>query len=283
MIAIIGATGNIGTAVLDALDHRSIGATLLVRDPRRLSQRNTSAHQVRTADLRQPSTLAAGLEGCTSLMCITADSPDQADLEGNAYQAAKVAGVTKIVKLSAQSAALQPPASFGRVHQPAEQAALDTGVASLMVRPVFFTQTLLTMADSIKGGKLIYPSGKGRIAFVDIRDVADVLIAGALDEGRTGTATLSGPEAFTMGEIAQQLGSVTHHKVRHISPPAFIAKRALPKLAGVSKWTAEMIVELASAQKTGAQAGVTHDVEQITGHQARSVGAFLSEYARVFA
>jgi uncharacterized protein YbjT (DUF2867 family) len=138
------------------------------------------------------------------------------------------------------------------------------------------------MAQSIKSGKLIYPSGKGRIAFVDIRDVADVLVAGALDDSRVGTATLTGPEAFTMGQIAEQLAGVTHHKVRHISPPAFIARRALPKLAGVSKWTAEMIVELASAQKSGAQATVTNDVEQITGHQARRVGAFLNEHAHVF-
>jgi uncharacterized protein YbjT (DUF2867 family) len=282
MIGIIGATGNIGTAVLDELDRRDIGATLIVRDPQRLAGRNTGAHTIRAGDLRDPASLRSGLEGCTSLICITADSVEQSDLERNAYQAAAAAGASKIVKLSAQSAALQPPASFGRVHQPAEKAALDTGLATLMVRPVFFAQTLMSMADSIKGGKLIYPSGKGRIAFVDIRDVADVLVTGALDESRVGTATLTGPEAFTMGEIAQQLAGVTGHKVRHISPPAFIAKRALPKLAGVSKWTAEMIVELASAQKSGAQATVTEDVAQITGHQARSVGAFLSEHARMF-
>jgi uncharacterized protein YbjT (DUF2867 family) len=270
VIAVIGATGTVGRHVVDAL---SAPATVLVRSPERV---RAAGHVVVRADLDDVASLRGALAGCHTLVAITPDRPDQARVEIAAFEAAASVGVQRIVKLSAQSAGLDPPLSFGRQHAEAERWLERSVMSSTSVRPVFFMQSLLFFADSVKAGRLIYPAGKGRVAFVDARDVAALLVRAAEDASMPRSVTITGPEAVSFADVAARMSSLVGRRVRHISPPAFVARRALPKLAGVPPWQARMIVELASAQRAGAQS-------EVSGGAARTLDAFLGEHRSAFA
>jgi uncharacterized protein YbjT (DUF2867 family) len=284
VIAVIGASGQVGRLVVAALEEPAV---LVTRQPDALQTELACArpgveHRVAGADLADPASIEAALAGCDTLICIPADGPDQVRHETGAYASAKRAGVERVVKLSAQSAGLSPPVSFGRQHAQTEAVLAAEGVDAVVVRPVFFAQNLLAMAPTIRKGRLIYPAGRGAVAFVDARDVAAVLAAAALDRRISGTLTLTGPEPLTFQEVANLLGAVTGRRVRHLSPPAAIARRVLPKMAGLPPPIAQLVVELAQAQKAGLQASVSGDVEAVLGRPAGSVRSFVADHADRF-
>jgi uncharacterized protein YbjT (DUF2867 family) len=279
MIALLGATGTVGSLIVERLTEP---ATLVTRDPAKLTAATIKGHRVTQADITDPTSLRSAFANADTVICISSDSAEQSKHEIAAMRAAEAAGVKRFVKLSAQSAAMSPPVSFGREHAVTEQALASSSMETVSVRPVFFAQSLLFFADSVKTGKLIYPAGKGAVAFVDARDIADVMVRAATDPTINGPLTLTGPEAFTFRQVADKLGAALTRKVRHISPPGFVARKALPKLAGVSPWQAGMIVELAQAQKAGGQSTISGDVQRILNRAPRTLDNFLTDHLAAF-
>jgi uncharacterized protein YbjT (DUF2867 family) len=279
MIALFGATGTVGSLIVERLTEPAV---LITRDPSKLSAATNAGHRIAQADITGPVSLRNAFADVDTVICISSDSAEQSKHEVAAMRAAEAAGVKRFVKLSAQSAAMSPPVSFGREHAATEQALASSSMETVSVRPVFFAQSLLFFADSVKTGKLVYPTGKGAVAFVDARDIADVMVRAATDSTVTGPLTLTGPQAFTFREVADKLGTALVRKVRHISPPGFVARKALPKLAGVSPWQAGMIVELAQAQKAGGQSTISGDVERILNRPPRSIDTFLADHIAAF-
>jgi uncharacterized protein YbjT (DUF2867 family) len=149
---------------------------------------------------------------------------------------------------------------------------------------VFFMQSLLLMADTIRTGKLIAATGKGEVAFVDVRDVADacarVLAQPASHDGRI--YTLTGARALSFAAVAELLSSATGQRVRHISPPRLLARIVLPWASGMPRWLSNMVVDLMGALADGAQSIPSDAVRTITGHEPRTIEAFITEQRASF-
>ena len=276
-ILVCGATGQVGAAVgrqLDALGADWVG----------LSRKPSKDARFRQADFADTTSLPGALKGIEVVFLACSDDPHQDALEINMINACRAHGVRHVVKLSAQSAGLQPPVSFGRLHAKAEQALRDSGMTWTFLRPVFFTQSLLFFADSIKGGKLIAATGKGKVAWVDVRDVAEaaasVLTQPAAHSGQV--YTLTGGAAHSFAEVTQMLATATGKPVKHISPPGWFAKLVLPLASGMPRWQSNMAVELMAAISRGAQETVSSDASRFLKQAPRSVKAFVQEGRSAF-
>ena len=276
-ILVCGATGQVGAAVCHQLD--ALGAAWVG-----LSRKSSKDARFRQADFGDSASLPAALRGIEVVFLACSDDPNQDALEINLINACRSNGVRHVVKLSAQSAGLQPPVSFGRLHARAEQALRDSGMAWTFLRPVFFTQSLLFFADSIKGGKLIAATGKGKVAWVDVRDVAEAAVAAltnpAAHAGKV--YTLTGGAAHSFAEVTQMLSTVTGKPVKHISPPAWFAKLVLPLASGMPRWQSNMAVELMAAISRGAQETVSSDAARFLKQAPRGVQAFVQESRSAF-
>ncbi len=88
MIALIGATGRIGRHVADRLAEDGVEVRALVRDPRAAAL----PVPVVTADLSDPPSVHAALEGAQRLLLITPHGPAQEELEATAIDAAAATG-----------------------------------------------------------------------------------------------------------------------------------------------------------------------------------------------
>jgi uncharacterized protein YbjT (DUF2867 family) len=276
-VLVCGATGQVGVLLRSALD--SAGVSWLG-----LSRRAPASERWRQADFEQPETLGPALDGVGTVFLASSDHPRQDELEIAMIQACRARGIERVVKLSAQSAGLEPPASFGVLHARVERALRESGMAWSVLRPVFFMQSLLFMADSIRGGKLIAATGKGEVAFIDIRDIADVA-ASVLANPSTHDGqihTLTGPRALNFAALAELLSSATGHPVRHISPPRVLARLVLPWASGMPRWRSNLVVDLMTAIAGGAQSVPTDAVRQITGHPPRTIEAFIAEQRAQF-
>ena len=278
-----GATGRLGTEVVHAAVERGLPICALVRPTSDVATLRALDVPVVTGDLTRPGTLTPAVEGADVVLLLTGDSPTQARLERALVTAAVRAGVPRAVKVSAHSAGLDPPVGFGRAHRESEDALRASGLAWSVLRPTFFMQSLLLLADAVRRGVLVLPTGRGRVAMVDRRDVADAVVVALADARHDGRVhTLTGPAAPTLAEVARVLSAVRGRRVRHVSPPRAVARALLPMSAGLSRWEARMAVDLFDALRQDAQATVTGDVARLTGRPPRGLATFVSEAATAF-
>jgi uncharacterized protein YbjT (DUF2867 family) len=278
-VLVCGAAGQIGSLLRAALDGAGVPWIGLSRRPPA-----GAGAQWRAADFERRSSLDPALDGVGTVFLASSDHPRQDQLEIAMIDACRSRGIKRVVKLSAQSAGHDPPVSFGVLHARAEQALRESGMAWTLLRPVFFMQSLLFFAPSIRGGKLIAATGQGAVAFVDARDVAAVAAAvlarPAEHEGRV--HTLTGPRALGFPALAELLSKVTARRVRHISPPRWFARLVLPFVSGMPRWRSNMVVDLMSSIAAGAQSVPTNTIAEITRGEPRTIERFIDEHRAAF-
>jgi uncharacterized protein YbjT (DUF2867 family) len=280
-ILLTGATGRLGQLVAMNLNAQHIAWRGFARRPD--AALALGAKEVVSGEFNQTEKLAEAMKGVEQVILISGDDPQQEQLEINVVNAAKQAGVKGIVKLSAQSAGLTPPVSFGRKHIQVEEAIRASGLAWAFIRPVFFQQSFLMFADPIrKSNKIILPAGKGSVAFVNAQDVAECLVK-ALDPSNKGKVfTLTGARSLSFSQAGQIIGSARGKAVGYVAPPAWIARIVLPKASGMPRWLAMEVIDLLQAISKNAQANVTNDVQRLLGKAPRTFESFAGENVKAF-
>ncbi|WP_052668756.1 NAD(P)H-binding protein [Nitriliruptor alkaliphilus] len=276
-ILVTGATGRVGSALLPRLrgmEHRVIAIT---RRPAALPGLRGRGAEAVVADLRQPRALCDLLAEVDAVFLSTPDAPDQDRLEAAVIAAAGTSGEPHVVKLSAQSAGLLPPRSFGVYHRRSEEALEASGLPYTILRPTLFLQSLLLFArDVARRRKLIAPAGAGRIAMVDVDDVAAAAaVALGTRDHRGRIYTLTGPAAHSFSDVASQLSDELGHRVGYVSPPPLVARVMLPIAMKMPRWQAKLVVDLFDALRTGAQEMVSGDVATLTGRPAAPLDNFV--------
>src|SRR5262245_58267228 len=114
-VLITGATGSVSSAVLRGLaggEHPPLRA--LVRDPATAPE--MPGVEIVRGDLDEPGTLGAAFEGVDTVWLLTPMGADAPHATSNALWAAKHAGVSHVVRLSAVGAGHDAPTRNGRLH-----------------------------------------------------------------------------------------------------------------------------------------------------------------------
>ena len=152
-------------------------ARALVRNPK--DAKNLPVITWVTGDLAKPETLPAAFEGAKTLFLISSISEDTVALQHNAIEAAREAGVTHIVKLSAFGASNHSKAPIGVWHYQIEQEMQESGMEWTILRPHHFMQNLLAQAEYIRKDGVVYSaSGDGKIPYIDAPDISAVAAIG---------------------------------------------------------------------------------------------------------
>ena len=210
MICVTGAGGTLSSEVIRQLERE--------KTPLRaahFSEKGAEAARARgidavIIDYNRPETLRAAFHACDTLFLLGPNALNQTELELNAVEAAKAAGVRHVVKQSVMGAA-EEAYSLAKIHRPVERAIEASGMAWTFLRPNSFMQNTVTfMAQTTKREGAFYSaSGDARISHVDVRDIAAVAVKALTAPGRDRHIyTLSGPEALTYYEMAAELSKV---------------------------------------------------------------------------
>ncbi|MCP4316864.1 MAG: NmrA family NAD(P)-binding protein [Hyphomicrobiales bacterium] len=160
----------------------------------------------------------------------------------------------------------------------------QSGLPFTILRPTFFQQSLLLFAqDAAKKRKSTAAVGQGKVAMVSVEDVADTAAAVLTNEAHFGkTYTLTGPSAHSFDDVIGRLSEHLGQKVGYTSPPAFAARLVLPFVTGMPRWKSNLVVDLLSALRAGAQQHVSADVEMVTGNAPKSLEMFLTSNLDAF-
>jgi uncharacterized protein YbjT (DUF2867 family) len=273
-LAITGATGRLGGRIARHLAAAGVEQRLLVRDPSRAPELpGATVVQATYADTAE---VRAALAGVTTLLMVSAsESVDRVAQHRAFVDAAAAAGVDQVVYVSFYGAALDCTFTLGRDHYATEQHLLASGMAHTFLRDNLYADFLPAMvgADGVIRG----PAGDGRVAAVAQRDIADAATAVLLDPAAHQGATydLTGPEALSLAEVAALL---TEAEGRAISYHDETINEAYASRAsyGAPDWQLDAWVSTYTAIASGELAGVTDDVERLSGHPPTGFAELLA-------
>jgi uncharacterized protein YbjT (DUF2867 family) len=223
------------------------------------------------------------LEGCTTLILVR--PPAVSDMQSTLIpfiDAAVEQGVGHIVFFSVLGAATNRLVP----HHAVEVYLASRGVAYTLIRPGFFAQNLGVSyrADIAEHDRLFLPAGRGRVAFVDVRDVAEAA-ATIIEEPsvhRGAAYTCTGPEALSFEEAARLLTDVIGRPIRY--EPASIAGyvrhlhlRGLP----LDEIAVQTVLHVGARFGHGERIDPT--LEQLLGRRPRTLATYVHDCAALFA
>lgn len=205
-LLVIGATGQVGTDVVNSLTKASDIETLAAvrRDDQAQTMRNLGAQPVHL-DLDDNDTVEKAVEGVDGLLLMAGYSVDMLKQSKRVIDAAKRAGVDHIVHIGASGADTAEVAHWGW-HRMIEAYIEDQGFRFTHIRPEAFMQNVLTFGW-LQTGALTNLIGDARWSWVDASDVA-ALAASALKDPDSfaGQVWRLGYDAATIEDVAGKIG-----------------------------------------------------------------------------
>jgi uncharacterized protein YbjT (DUF2867 family) len=238
--------------------------------------------EIARGDFADADSLAAACDGVEVALLLTAPTPDTVADQTRFVDAAKRAGVRRVVKLSAVGAYPGAPQRFGDWHGQAERHVEASGLAWTHLRPNFFLQNLLGQAAAVRAGTIHMPAGDGPAAFVDVRDIAAVAAHVLSEDGHESKVyDVTGPAAVAYADIAAAFSAVLGREVRYVDVPPAAARQGMVA-AGLPEWMADAVNELNLAMKQWRLAGVTDVVRRVGQKEPVTVEQFVREHAAAF-
>jgi uncharacterized protein YbjT (DUF2867 family) len=230
-IAVAGATGAQGGAVVDALLEKGARVRALVRSTgsdraRNLADRGVELVQI---DAKDPASLSIALQGVDAFFFMTTPYGSQIpDIDGEIQQgvdfadAAAAAHVPHVVFSSVGGAERNSGVPHFESKRRVEEHLLGRGLAVTIVRPVFFMDNFLSMAPTVEGNELVlrlpFPDGI-KLQTVAVRDIGVVVAAALLDPAAVpATIEIAGDE-LTGSEVAAAFGAHVGMSARYEALP----------------------------------------------------------------
>jgi uncharacterized protein YbjT (DUF2867 family) len=274
-ILVTGATGTVGRAVLRALHARGLAATAAVRS---LDRVPAEAAAGVVFDFAKPETFAPALAGHDRLFLIGPPLvPDLDTLMKPFIDFLIAAGPRRVVYLSANGMDELPDLPFHGINEKLLRTAPN--LALTVLRPGFFAQNFANYGrpDIEERGILFFPAGSGKTAFIDVADIGHSAAAVLSEDGHAGkTYTLTGPEAWSMADVAATLTRLLGRPIHDVAPTPDVFRSTLAQ-AGVPPFIAEYLIPVYGLIARGAVASVTDDVRRLTGRAPRSPAEVLAE------
>jgi len=281
-VLVTAALGNVGREVAHECAQRGLTVRVAGRSEVALQARFPAFESV-LFDFLDRATWAGALEGCDAVFLLRPPPLGDMDATLNPFvDAAYAAGVGHIVFLSVAGADRMKWVPHRKVELHLE----STGQAWTVLRPGFFAQNLKDAyrRDIVEDGRLYVPAANGKVAFLDVRDAAEV--AAQIFENpsafRQKALTLTGPEAITFVRVAELLSVALGATIRY-EPASVLGYVWHLRTKRKLSWM-QVIVQtvLHVGLRRGDAEGVEPTVEQLLGRPPRAMSDYIAREANVW-
>ncbi|GAA1581537.1 NAD(P)H-binding protein [Actinoplanes couchii] len=280
MIVITGATGQLGSRIVDQVLQRMAATELgvSVTDVTKAADLEARGVRVRRGDFTDPATLTHAFEGADQVLVISAAIRGAGAVDANlaAIDAAVAAGARRILYTSHQGAAkdsLFPPMI---THARTEQHLAATGVPWLALRNGFYSSTLTYYLDQALTSGILAVPADAPVSWTGHDDLATaaatLLTTSSAFSGPTPPLTASSTLDFAA--VAAIASEITGREIRHVVTDdeewvASAVERGLPRIA------AEFTLGMFRAARRGEFAATDPTLEKLTGHSSETVRTML--------
>ena len=215
-ILVTGASGNVGKAVVASLLKR--GEPLVAALPTQAAVTDWQQTPAVLFDFGNQQTWEAALDDSDAVFLLR--PPAIADVKTYLFpfiDACLRRDIKHLVFLSLQGVQF----NIFTPHHKVESYMRRREVPYTFIRPNFFMQNLSTIyaADIKNNSELYLPAGNGKTAFIDVRDIGEVVATVMKKSEHIRKAyTLSGPEALTYWQVAGILSDVLQRNITYKNP-----------------------------------------------------------------
>lgn len=222
MIVITGATGQLGSRIVDRLLDRlppdAVGVS--VRDVSRAAELAERGVRVRAGDFTDPSTLEHAFEGADTVLIVSAAIRGGGAFVANraAIDAAHAAGAARILYTSHQAASKASLFAAQPTHASTEEHLAAVGVAFTALRNGFYASTLsFAIGTALETGQLVAPAD-GPVSWTAHADLAEAAAIALADDGVLDgvTAPLTASEMLDLEAVAAILSDITGRTVERV-------------------------------------------------------------------
>ncbi|ENK5786987.1 NAD(P)H:quinone oxidoreductase [Escherichia coli] len=238
MIAITGATGQLGHYVIESL-MKTVPASqqivAIVRNPAKAQALAAQGITVRQADYGDEAALTSALQGVEKLLLISSSEVGQrAPQHRNVINAAKAAGV-KFIAYTSLLHADTSPLGLADEHIETEKMLADSGIVYTLLRNGWYSENYLASGPAaLEHGVFIGAAGDGKIASATRADYAAAAARVISEAGHEGKVyELAGDSAWTLTQLAAELTkqsgkSVTYQNLSEADFAAALKSVGLP-------------------------------------------------------
>lgn len=210
-ILITGASGTIGSLILQRLASSNVELKALVRTPGKAALPDGVTQIV--GDMGSPASMRAALSSVRTLFLLNAVTPDEVTQALLVLNLAKEAGIERIVYLSVIHADLYTNVPHFTGKHTVERMIESMQLRATILRPAYFMQNDAQIKSVVEDhGVYPMPIGDAGVSMIDVRDIADIAAAELLARHRAThalparTLDLVGPAPIT-GQLAASVWS----------------------------------------------------------------------------
>jgi uncharacterized protein YbjT (DUF2867 family) len=287
MIAVVGATGNTGRAVMKELKALGEDPIAVVRNPDKAVDVLGSDVKTVVAELTDPAGLKKALTGVSRVFVVTGHNPDMAVQQNNVLDAALAAGAKYLVRVGGGAAVARADSEsvVGRGHYAIEQRLKASGIGWVILRPGLFMQNTFGQAGLIRGeGKIAAAVGRDvPVAFLDVRDTGAVGARILLDPAPHVRRTYEFTGAQTSyGAFAEVFSEVLGRPVTYVQTTLEQTEKAL-RARDMPDWLVEHLLVIARLTAEGAFSKEnTKPVHAILGRPPLTTRQFVEDHKAMF-
>ncbi|APZ04141.1 MULTISPECIES: SDR family oxidoreductase [Kosakonia] len=280
MIALTGATGQLGQFVVEAL-LKTVPAkeiVAIVRNPAKAEALSKQGLIVRQGDYNDQAALTQALAGVEKLLLISSSEVGQrAAQHRNVINAAKAAGV-KFIAYTSLLHADTSPLGLHVEHVETEKLLAESGIPFALLRNGWYSENYLASAPAaLAHGVFIGAAGEGKIASATRADYAAAAARVISEEGHAGKVyELAGDKAWTLSDLAALLSEASGKKVvyQNLSEADFAA--AL-KGAGLPDGLAEMLADSDIGASKGGLFDDSQTLSKLIGRPTTSIADSVND------
>lgn len=268
MIAITGATGQLGRLVINALLKKVPASQIIavVRSPEKAQDLQALGVALRTADYNQPQTLQGAFAGVQKVLLISSSEVGQREAQHRAViDAAKAAGVSFIAYTSLLHADTSP-LGLGVEHRATEALLQASGIPYALLRNGWYSENYAaSIAPALAHHAFIGAAGNGRIASAAREDYAAAAAEVISRDDQAGKVyELAGDDSYTLAEFSAEIARQSGEQVEYVNlPPAEFSAALIG--AGLPAPLAELLADSDAGAAQGALFDDSHTLSKLIG------------------
>jgi uncharacterized protein YbjT (DUF2867 family) len=284
MIVVTGATGQLGSAVVERLLERvpadQLGVS--VRSPQHAGALAARGVRVRRGDFDDPTSLRDAFEGANQVLVVSGNATGEAAVQQHvtAIDAARAVGVERIVYTSHMGAS--PTSLFAPMpdHAATEAALEASGLAFTSLRNGFYAASaLMLMGPAVQTGQLVAPED-GPVSWTTHADLAEVAAIALAEPGRLDglTPPLTAGRAVDFAELAVIASEVSGASITRVTV-SDDEWRANMRAHGMPDAVVDLLLGVFLASRRGEFSAVDPTLEDLLGRAPSTMREVLRDDA----
>ena len=281
MIAVTGATGQLGRLVIDNLLEKIQASEIVaaVRSPDKAKDLADLGVNVRTADYSKPETLKPAFERVKKLLLV---SSSEIGLRARQHSAVIAAAGKAGVGLLAYTSILhadRSPLALSAEHKLTEAQLRESDIPHVILRNGWYTENYTAgIPAALEHGTLLGCAGEGRISSAAREDYAAAAAAVLLSENQEGLVyELAGDEAFTMNDLAAEVTRQSGQEIIYKNMPEDEYRELLIK-AGLPELLAKLLADSDRGASLDGLYDDSRQLSQLIGRPTRTMKESVAEF-----